>query len=162
MSSKTFKIKGKEEEYIQLAKEYIRSEYTFIRRIGVRILFNYTALTDLTEEELVRVLTEPEDAITKEYQMLLEKDGIPLTYENDALKEIAKVALAKKTGARGLRSILEDIMLDIMYTLPDNKDTVSKCVITEESIHTKKPKIIKKRQKRKNTATATESRTGTG
>lgn len=120
------------------------------------------ALTDLTEEELVRVLTEPEDAITKEYQMLLEKDGISLTYENDALKEIAKVALAKKTGARGLRSILEDIMLDIMYTLPDNKDTVSKCVITEESIHTKKPKIIKKRQKRKNTTTAAEASTGTG
>lgn len=113
------------------------------------------ALTDLTEDELVRVLTEPEDAITKEYQMLLEKDGISLTYENDALKEIAKVALAKKTGARGLRSIIEEVMLDIMYTLPDNKDTVSKCVITKESIHTKEVVIIKKRQRRKAVADAT-------
>ncbi len=113
------------------------------------------SLTDLTEDELVRVLTEPEDAITKEYQMLLEKDGISLTYENDALKEIAKVALAKKTGARGLRSIIEEVMLDIMYTLPDNKDTVSKCVITKESIHTKEIVIIKKRQRRKAVASAT-------
>lgn len=113
------------------------------------------ALTDLTEDELVLVLTEPEDAITKEYQMLLEKDGISLTYENDALKEIAKVALAKKTGARGLRSIIEEVMLDIMYTLPDNKDTVSKCVITKESIKTKEPGIIKKRQRRKAVVSAT-------
>lgn len=113
------------------------------------------SLTDLTEDELVRVLTEPEDAITKEYQMLLEKDGISLIYENDALKEIAKVALAKKTGARGLRSIIEEVMLDIMYTLPDNKDTVSKCVITKESIHTKEIVIIKKRQRRKAVASAT-------
>lgn len=113
------------------------------------------ALTDLTEDELVRVLTEPENAITKEYQMLLEKDGISLTYENDALKEIAKVALAKKTGARGLRSIIEEVMLDIMYTLPDNKDTVSKCVITKESIHTKEIVIIKKRQRRKAVASVT-------
>ena len=113
------------------------------------------SLTDLTEDELVRVLTEPEDAITKEYQMLLEKDGISLTYENDALKEIAKVALTKKTGARGLRSIIEEVMLDIMYTLPDNKDTVSKCVITKESIHTKEVVIIKKRQKKKDVASAT-------
>lgn len=113
------------------------------------------ALTDLTEDELVRVLTEPEDAITKEYQMLLEKDGISLTYENDALKEIAKVALAKKTGARGLRSIIEEIMLDVMYTIPDNKDNISKCVITKESIQTKEPVIIKKRRRRKAVASAT-------
>ncbi len=113
------------------------------------------SLTDLTEDELVRVLTEPEDAITKEYQMLLEKDGISLTYENDALKEIAKVALAKKTNARGLRSIIEEVMLDIMYTLPDNKDTVSKCIITKESIKTKEPVIIKKRHRKKAVASAT-------
>jgi ATP-dependent Clp protease ATP-binding subunit ClpX len=120
------------------------------------------ALAGLTEDDLVHVLTEPEDAITKEYQMLFKQDGVNLIYEEEALHEIARLAIEKKTGVRGLRSILEDIMLDIMYTLPDNKDTVSTCVITEESIHTKKPKIIKKRQKRKNTATAAGSRTGTG
>lgn len=118
------------------------------------------ALTDLTEDELVQVLTEAEDAITKEYQMLLEKDGILLIYEDDALKEIAKVALNKKIGARGLRSILENIMLNIMYEIPD-MENVCKCIITKDSIETKQPKVIKRRQKRKNTVTATEASTGT-
>ena len=115
------------------------------------------ALTSLTEDELVRVLTEPEDAITKEYQMLFEIDGVNLIYEPDALHEIAKIALNKKTGARGLRSIIEDVMLNIMYEVPD-MENVCKCIITKDSIETKQPKIIKKRQKRKNTATADKSR----
>lgn len=113
------------------------------------------ALTDLTENELVRVLTEPEDAIIKEYQLLFEKDGVKLESDEDALKEIAKIALNKKTGARGLRSIIEEIMLDVMYTIPDNKDNISKCVITKESIQTKEPVIIKKRRRRKAVADAT-------
>lgn len=109
-------------------------------------------LAELTENELIQILTEPEDAITKEYQLLFEKDDIKLTFEEDALKEIAKIALAEKTGARGLRSIIEKVMLDIMYTLPDKKDTVSKCIITKESIQTKKPVITKKRQRKKSMA----------
>ena len=113
------------------------------------------ALTDLTENELVRVLTELEDAIIKEYQLLFEKDGVKLESDEDALKEIAKIALNKKTGARGLRSIIEEIMLDVMYTIPDNKDNISKCVITKESIQTKEPVIIKKRRRRKAVADAT-------
>lgn len=113
------------------------------------------ALTDLTENELVRVLTEPEDAIIKEYQLLFEKDGVKLESDEDALKEIAKIALNKKTGARGLRSIIEEIMLDVMYTIPDNKDNISKCVITKESIQTKEPVIIKKMRRRKAVADAT-------
>lgn len=120
------------------------------------------ALTELTEDELVHVLTEPEDAITKEYQTLFKQDGVDLVYEEKALHEIAKHAIEKKTGARGLRSILEDVILDAMYTIPDKKDNISKCIITKESIQTKKPRIIKKRQKRKNTATAAEASTGTG
>ena len=99
------------------------------------------ALTALTENDLVRVLTEPEDAITKEYQMLFKQDGMNLIYEEEALHEIAKLAIEKKTGARGLRSILEDIMLEAMYTIPDNKDSISKCIITKESIRSKNPKI---------------------
>lgn len=120
------------------------------------------ALTELTEDDLVHVLTEPEDAITKEYQTLFKQDGVDLVYEEEALHEIAKHAIEKKTGARGLRSILEDVILDAMYTIPDKKDNISKCIITKESIQTKKPRIIKKRQKRKNTATAAEASTGTG
>lgn len=113
------------------------------------------ALTDLTENELVHVLTEPENAITKEYQLLFEKEGIKLIFEDDALKEIAKIALHKKAGARGLRSILEDVMLNVMYELPDRKEHISKCIITKESLKTKEPVIIKKRQRRKAVASAT-------
>ena len=97
------------------------------------------ALTGLTEDDLVHVLTESEDAITKEYQMLFKQDGVNLIYEKEALHEIARLAIEKKTGARGLRSILEDIMLEAMYTIPDNKDNISKCAITKESIKTKEP-----------------------
>ena len=120
------------------------------------------ALTGLTEEDLVHVLTEPEDAITKEYQTLFKQDGVDLVYEEETLHEIAKLAIEKKTGARGLRSILEDIMLEAMYTIPDNKDSISKCIITKESIRSKNPKIIKRRQKKKNTTTAAQTYTGTG
>lgn len=106
-------------------------------------------LQALDEGSLIRVLTEPEDAITKEYELLLKKENIQLIYEDDALREIAKEAVSRKTGARGLRSILEDIMLDIMYDLPDRKD-VSKCIITKECIKTKQPALIlKKRAKKK-------------
>lgn len=115
------------------------------------------ALTRLTEEDLVHVLTEPEDAITKEYQMLFKQDGVNLIYEEDALHEIAKLAIEKKTGARGLRSIIEDVMLNIMYEIPD-MENVCKCIITKDSIETKQPKVIKKRQKKNAAATADKSR----
>ena len=118
------------------------------------------ALSGLTEDDLVHVLTEPEDAITKEYQLLFKQDGVNLIYEEEALHEIAKIAIKKKTGARGLRSILEDVMIDAMYELPDKKGTISKCIITQKSIKTKQPKIIKKRQKRNAAATADKVSSG--
>jgi len=111
------------------------------------------ALTDLTEKELIQVLTEPEDAITKEYQMLFSKEDVELVYETEALYEIAKLAIQKKTGARGLRAIMEEVMLNIMYDIPDQKNTISKCIITKECIQTKQPIIVKKRQKKKKIAT---------
>lgn len=106
------------------------------------------SLTDLREDDLIRVLTEPEDAITKEYALLFEKDGVKLTYEEDALREIARLAITKKTGARGLRAILEDVMLDIMYDLPD-MDDIKRCIITKDSISTKEPVLVRKRGKKK-------------
>lgn len=105
-------------------------------------------LDDLGENDLIRVLTEPEDAIIKEYELLLRKDGVKLVFEPEALSEIARTAIIRKTGARGLRSILEDVMLDIMYDLPDLKD-ISKCVITADSIRTKQPILIKKRSRKR-------------
>lgn len=112
------------------------------------------ALDELTEDDLMRILTEPEDAITKEYQLLFKKDCIKLVFEEESLSEIAKIALEQKTGARGLRSILEDVMLDVMYDLPD-RENISKCVITKESISTKAPIIVPKRQRKKASATVT-------
>lgn len=105
-------------------------------------------LTDLKEDDLIRVLTEPEDAITKEYALLFDKDGVKLTYEEDALREIARLAISKNTGARGLRSILEDVMLDIMYELPD-MNNIKECIITKDSISTKEPVLIRNRRRRK-------------
>lgn len=107
-------------------------------------------LDELTEEDFVRILTEPEDAIIKEYELLLRKDGVKLVFEPEAVAEIARTASERKTGARGIRSILEDVMLDVMYQLPDCRD-ISKCVITAESIKTGQAQIIKKRtRKQKN------------
>lgn len=105
-------------------------------------------LAELGEDDLVRVLTEPEDAITKEYALLLQHDGVKLTFGEDALRETAKLAVSKKTGARGLRAILEDVMLDIMYKLPDMSN-IKECIITRDSISTKEPVLIQKRGKRK-------------
>lgn len=99
-------------------------------------------LQELDEEALVSILTEPKNAITKQYAKLFEFDGIDLDFEEAALKEVAKIALAKKTGARGLRAILEQVMLDVMYEIPTN-DKVCKVLITHDSILGKtSPKLI--------------------
>jgi ATP-dependent Clp protease ATP-binding subunit ClpX len=80
--------------------------------------------------------------VTKQYQRLFEFDGIELEFEPDALKRVAQVALEKKTGARGLRAILEQTMLDVMYDIPAN-DKICKCVVTKASIDgEEKPKVI--------------------
>lgn len=105
-------------------------------------------LDGLTKEDFVRILTEPEDAIVKEYQLLLKKDGVKLVFEPEALEEIARVAIDRKTGARGLRSIIEDIMLEVMYEMPDRTD-ISKCIINADSIKTKQPVLIRKRSRKR-------------
>lgn len=89
-------------------------------------------LNELTEEDLVRILTEPEDAITKEYQDLLAAEGINLVFEKEALEEVAKIALERHTGARGLRSVMEDLMLDIMFYAPDRSE--KEYIITKETV----------------------------
>lgn len=100
----------------------------FIGRLPVTAM-----LEELDELALMRILTEPKNAITKQYQKLFEFDGIDLQFEDDALREVAATALKKKTGARGLRAILEQTMLDVMYEIPSN-ETIVKCIITKNSI----------------------------
>lgn len=97
-------------------------------------------LDDLTEKDLVRILKEPQGALTKEYKALLEADGVELEFKEDALKEIAKIALERHSGARGLRSIMEKMMLDIMYEIPSLETPVEKCIITKPTVLTGKPK----------------------
>jgi len=90
-------------------------------------------LTDLDEDALVTILTEPKNALVKQYQRLFELEDATLTFTDDALKAIAKRAIARKTGARGLRSILEDILLDTMFDLPGTEG-VEEVVVNEEAV----------------------------
>lgn len=100
----------------------------FIGRLPVNAM-----LQELDEEALVQILTKPRNAITKQYQKLFEFDGIELEFEEQALLQVAKTAISKKTGARGLRSILEQTMLDVMYEIPGN-EKINKCIVTEAAI----------------------------
>lgn len=93
-----------------------------------------TSLKDLSEDDLVRVLTEPQNAIVRQYQKLLAMDGVKLTFEPRALKELARIALARKTGARGLRAEMERLMTDVMYEAPGNPRMKS-VTITPKMIH---------------------------
>lgn len=90
-------------------------------------------LNELTEEDMVRILQEPKDAIIKQYKKLFEMENVKLKFTDGALRAIAKQAIDRKTGARGLRSILENTMLDIMYELPSRRD-MKECIISEEVV----------------------------
>lgn len=105
----------------------------FIGRLPV-----IASLTPLDEEALVEILTKPKNALVKQYQKMLELDNVELDFEDDALIEIAKKAIERKTGARGLRSIIEGIMLDVMFDLP-SRDDIVKCIITKETIENNMP-----------------------
>ncbi len=99
-------------------------------------------LNDLNEEALVKVLTEPKNALVKQYKAMFEMEGVTLTFTDEALRAIAKKAIERKTGARGLRAIMEDNLLELMYDIPDKKD-VSEIIIDEHVINDKKtPKFI--------------------
>ncbi|SFJ42774.1 ATP-dependent protease ATP-binding subunit ClpX [Thermoflavimicrobium dichotomicum] len=97
-----------------------------------------STLEPLDEEALVRILTEPKNALCKQYSKLLEMDNVELTFEKEALEAIAREAIKRKTGARGLRAIIESIMLDVMYELP-SRDDVIKCTVTKETVLDKMP-----------------------
>lgn len=120
-----------------------------------------TTLDALDEAALKQILTEPKNALVKQYQRLLEMDSVELEFADDALDEIAKEAIKRNTGARGLRAIIESIMLDVMYDLPTRAD-VSKCIVTKDSVTRKEePTLVvdsgtvvesRKRKKKEETA----------
>lgn len=104
-----------------------------------------SGLHELNEASMIQILTEPKNAITKQYQRLFDMEGVALDFEEQALKAIVKKALERKTGARGLRSIMEKSMLDIMFTLP-TLTNVERCVITESTILEQAPPMYIKRK----------------
>lgn len=101
------------------------------------------SLDELDEAAMVRILKEPKNALVKQYQKLFELDGVQLNFEDEALEAIAKKAIERKTGARGLRAILEGTMLDLMYRVPSDESIVS-CTITKDAIEEDKEPTIEK------------------
>ena len=99
-------------------------------------------LNELTREALVEIVTKPKNALVKQYKKLVELDGVELEFEPEALDLIVDKAIERKTGARGLRSIIEEIMRDVMYDIPNNKK-IAKCIITKETVaENKKPELV--------------------
>jgi ATP-dependent Clp protease ATP-binding subunit ClpX len=116
----------------------------FIGRLPVM-----ATLDELDETALLKILKEPKNAITKQYQKLFEYDGVDLEFEDDALTHVAKEALKRGTGARGLRAMLEAIMLDVMYDLPSSHN-VKKCVITKNVVlKAERPVLVYSEQEKK-------------
>ena len=99
-------------------------------------------LDELTREALIEIVTKPKNALVKQYKKLVALDGVDLEFDKEALEVIVDKAIERKTGARGLRSILEEIMRDVMYDIPSNKK-IAKCIITKETVlENKKPEIV--------------------
>ena len=108
----------------------------------------------LDRDALIRILTEPKSAIVKQYQKLLELDGVKLEFDKDALLEIADTTLKRKTGARGLRAIMENIMMDTMFTVPSD-ETIKECRITKEAVlGTEPPRYTRDGEERKSFLTS--------
>lgn len=116
----------------------------FVGRVPINV-----SLDGLDEEALLRILTEPKSSLIKQYQKLFELDGVDLSFHPDAIKVIAKKAMERKTGARGLRSIMESIMMDLMYKIPSD-ETIEECIITKESVEgTSEPLIVRREHMKK-------------
>lgn len=116
----------------------------FVGRVPINV-----SLQGLDKDALVRILTEPKNALVKQYQKLFGFDHVELVFEPDAVEAIAKQAFDRKTGARGLRSIMEKVMMNVMYQIPSDS-TIEKCVITKEAVEgTQEPEIIHRESVRK-------------
>ena len=109
----------------------------FIGRVPVVV-----TLDSLDEEALIRILKEPKNSLTKQYDKLFELDGVKLEFQDEALETVARKSLERKTGARGLRAIMEHTLMDLMYKTPSD-DTIRKCIVTKEAVEgTGEPEII--------------------
>ena len=106
-------------------------------------------IKDLDKEALIKITTEPKNALVKQYKKLFELDNVELDFEQEALETIVEKAIERKTGARGLRSIIEEIMRDIMFEIPSNPN-IEKCIITKDTVlNNSEPKVIENENKEK-------------
>lgn len=137
-------VKSKEEKDIgELLKESVPEDLLkfglipeFIGRLPIMV-----TLQSLNNDALVRILKEPKNALVKQYKKLLLMDNVELEFEEEALKSIADEAISRKTGARGLRSIIEEVMRDIMFDIPSKYD-IKKVIINKDTIENKKPQLV--------------------
>ena len=114
----------------------------FVGRVPINV-----SLRGRDKEALIKILKEPKNALIKQYQKLFEMDEVKLSFDDDAVELIAQKAFERKTGARGLRSILENVMMDTMYEIPSD-DTIGHCVITKAAVEgTEEPSIFRREQK---------------
>ena len=100
----------------------------FIGRVPINV-----SLEQLTEEDMIRILSEPKNSLTKQYQALFKMDGVKLNFEEEALREIAKKSIERKTGARGLRAIVESVMMDYMYHVPSD-ESITSITVTKQMV----------------------------
>lgn len=111
----------------------------FIGRVPVTV-----SLDSLDEEALKRIMVEPKNAITKQYKKLFELDEVELSFTDEAISAVARKSMERKTGARGLRSIMEKVMMNVMYEIPSD-DTIARCIITEDAVEGRKEPILEYR-----------------
>ena len=145
------KVTGREEKNIGQLFEQLKPEDLikfglipeFLGRLPI-----ITSIGELTEKSLVKILTEPKNALVKQYQELFKIEGVDLQFTDEALVAMAKEAVKRKSGARGLRAIMEDTMLDIMYEIP-SKENVRECVVGEEVVLRKEDPILLYEQPKK-------------
>jgi ATP-dependent Clp protease ATP-binding subunit ClpX len=136
--------KSEEEHLLHLVEPDDLVSYGLIPELIGR-LHVIATLNPISVEDMVRILTEPKNALVKQYQKLFELDGVTLTFEEEALRMIAQRAIDRKTGARGLRSILEEILLDVMFELPELEGY--EVVITPDVVEKKSPPLYLKEKK---------------
>ncbi|MCR5784605.1 MAG: ATP-dependent Clp protease ATP-binding subunit ClpX [Eubacterium sp.] len=137
-------IGNKDEENIgEVLKQVLPEDFVkfglipeFIGRVPINV-----SLDALDKEALIRIMKEPKNSLIKQYGKLFELDGVKLSFEDDAIEKIAERALARKTGARGLRSIMESVMMDVMYEVPSD-ETIKECIITKDSVEMKAQPLI--------------------
>lgn len=151
---------GKKEDIGGLLQQVLPEDFVkfglipeFIGRVPVNV-----SLNPLDREALVRILKEPKSALVKQYQKLFELDGVDLVFEDGALEAIAEKAMERKTGARGLRAIMEGVIMDLMYQVPSD-EKVSKCLITRGVVESSEEPVIERSDDRTKRTSGVKKRT---